>query len=875
MLNEHVFKTVLSNGMTVLILPRHQIPKVSIQLWYNVGSKDEKSGEKGIAHLIEHMIFKGTTKLSESDINMITHKLSGSCNAFTSYDYTGYLFDMPSQHWQEVLPIMSDCMRNCTFKEDSLNSELKAVIQELKMYNDDYVSTLIERMVGNIFSDHPYHHPIIGYKQDLWNLKRDALVNFYKHHYVPNNAVLVLVGDVDLEQAIEEVEQHFSAIPADTHHVKEEFYHGYDLESQAITLYRDIQQPMVLLAWVIPGTAARKDYLFDLISWIIGAGKGSRLYSKIVDELELATELESFAYDLFEHGLFFIHFQPKNINDTQKIVDIINHELEHLAQVHVNEHELQRAIKKTEVDFLSLQENNQKLAYLLGKFYLATGDENYLTEYCDYPRAHIKDDIQAMIKNYLRPTIMYRGQVLPLPEKEQEFWHQLQNRSDEEDARVLGRILRDSQVETATHVHNITVQPPPPFNFPKPETFELSNGIKVLYYNNPQVPKIDVILDLKAKHYYDPEDLLGLNMIMSDMLQEGTPHYSAQEFARELESHGMELSTFPGQVSMSMLSADLSKGLALIMQVLTQATMTKESLEKVRAQLLAELKNFWDSPSTFSGHLVREEIYKGHPYSKNVMGNSQTVKNIAHKNILQAYKDYISPDGAKLVVVGDLSSYDIKKLLEETLGALQGPQVPDMQFPELQKPTAQTINYPINRDQTVLCFAGLSVARESEDFDKLLLFDQVFTGGVLGSMSSRLFALREQSGLFYTIGGSLLAGVDHQPGMVFIKTIVSNDRLLEAEQRIEKVINDGAQSLTDVEHEEAQHALINSLVDHFASNRQIASTFLFLDAFDFPADYFDKRAQQFLSISRTDVQKTIAKFLNTKHMIKLRVGRIQ
>src|SRR5579871_3608886 len=136
--HSHVEKVVLDNGLTVLIRESHEIPKVSFQIWYNVGSKDELIGEKGIAHLIEHMIFKGTDTLSESDINVLVHKLSGVCNAFTSYDYTGYYFNFPTHHWREAFPIVADCMINCRFNEDMLNSEMKAVIQELKLYKDQY-----------------------------------------------------------------------------------------------------------------------------------------------------------------------------------------------------------------------------------------------------------------------------------------------------------------------------------------------------------------------------------------------------------------------------------------------------------------------------------------------------------------------------------------------------------------------------------------------------------------------------------------------------------------------------------------------------------------------------------------------------------------
>ena len=226
---KNVFTYTLKNGLNVLIRPSHHVPKVSVQLWYNVGSKDEKSGEKGLAHLIEHMIFKGTEKLSESDINMITHKLSGSCNAFTSYDYTGYLFNFPSHHWHEALPIMSDCMKNCTFKEELLNSELKAVIQELKMYKDSFSSCLVEELVTQAFPGHPYQSPIIGYKHDLFNVTREDLLRFYQKHYIPNNATLIIVGDVDPSEAIKEVEKNFSKIESNFDYKKDKFYIKKDL----------------------------------------------------------------------------------------------------------------------------------------------------------------------------------------------------------------------------------------------------------------------------------------------------------------------------------------------------------------------------------------------------------------------------------------------------------------------------------------------------------------------------------------------------------------------------------------------------------------------------------------------------------------------
>src|SRR3989338_8596382 len=260
MQNDRVVQTKLSNGLTLLVCPKKDAAGVSVQLWYNVGSKHEKDGERGIAHFIEHMIFKGTQKLTESDINLVISKLSGDCNAFTSYDYTGYLFNIPVANWDKSLPIMADCMQHCSFKQEHLNSEVKAVIQELKMYKDDYASTLHETLVTNLFESHPYHYPIIGYKQDLWSVTRETLIAFYKKYYTPDNAVLIIVGDVDAQQVHEKVEKEFAHIPAGNGWNNEQFYINEDIKSKSIRLYRDLKQSIGSVAFLVPGVVTKNEF---------------------------------------------------------------------------------------------------------------------------------------------------------------------------------------------------------------------------------------------------------------------------------------------------------------------------------------------------------------------------------------------------------------------------------------------------------------------------------------------------------------------------------------------------------------------------------------------------------------------------------------
>jgi len=874
---QNIEKKVLANGLTVLVRSLTHVPKVSVQLWYNVGSKDEQTSEKGIAHLIEHMLFKGTTTLSESDINMITHKLSGLCNAFTSYDYTGYLFDFPSQHWLQALPIMADCMRNCTFKPELLNSELKAVIQELKMYRDEYGSVLIEQMLNAIFPGHPYQHPIIGYKQDLWSLDREHLVKFYQKHYIPNNATLIVIGDVNVQEVFEQAEKNFGAIAPDYSYKKEEFFKEPDLISTRTVLYRDIQQPFSAVAWVVPGARQQLDYPLEALSLILGDGYDSRLYKKLVDELDLVTEIQAFTYDLFDYGLLFVQYEPKEGISTDQINAIIQSEIHKLGQDGPDEHELLRAMKKVEVEFLGLLESNQKQAYAIGKTYLATGDEHYIFNYLANSANQIKTatTIKEIITTYLRPSFMHSGSVERIAETERAVWSRVQEESDALDQRVLSKKSREGAVEEGMVVHSIAIQPSPAFTFPRYKSLTLSNGLEVISHHNPNVARIELMLEFKTKHFFDPLQRIGIGNFVSEMLQEGTQRYpTSAALAQELESYGMNLRVTSGYIGLSLLSADLPKGLELLHEILVNSILPEGAIEKVRNQLIAQLKNYWDTPAEFSDQLVRDIIYKDHPYSKNLLGTFDSLAAITRDELLRYFNAIISPHGARLAIVGDLQKHSIETLIQQTLGGWFGQPVSDIIFPAISSQVVQEYNYPINRDQVVLTLAKPSISRLDVDYDKLLVFEQIFGGGVLGSMSSRLFQLRERYGLFYTIAGSLIAHADEQPGMNIVKTIVSLDRLDQAEELIKKEIDTAADVVADEEFLLAKNALINARIDNFVSNKKIAATLLYMRRFNLPQDYFDNRAAQIQAVSKQAMQEAAQKILTSKDMVKVRVGRI-
>lgn len=870
-----VQKTVLSNGMTILVRPVHTLPKVSIQLWYGVGSRDESDKERGIAHLIEHMIFKGTQKISESDINVVTHALSGSCNAFTSYDYTGYLFNFPTQNWKEALPIMADCMVNCSFDNEMLSSEMKAVIQELKMGRDNYVRTIVQSIISTIFDDHPYHHPVIGYKQDLWNVTNEDLRNFYKKHYLPNNATLVVVGDVKIDEVVALAESCFGTIAQNADYKRPVAYFTQDIAAKSVSIYRDVKQPVAIFTFVTPGTRDKQDYALQSIAWILGKGKSSRLYRRLVEELGIATSVDASYDDLFDHGLLFIICEPKQQEDLPIIKKEIELALLAISQGRATDLEVTKAIKQTQMNLFDLLEDIENQANEIGKYYLATNDENFAFTFVNQPKEELKAAIQHLSAAYLRPTVMHEGLILPLPASEIPVWQELQSTADQEDARILAARIRTTPIEPARYACTIKPNPATPFAFPKATTWQLENGLKVFTYRNTNTPKIEIVLDLKVDENYDSQEKPGLCRFMSRMLNEGTKNYSSQELAQALESRGISLGMQLGGLSMSLLREDLPFALEIINQIVTQATFDEKQIEKVREQLLTQIKNFWDDPRSCSSQLIKEAIYQKHPYAKNSLGTAESINAITKKDLIDYYQKFVSPFEARLAIVGDIDPEQTRALIEQNFGSWHGPHIADIIYPALEQTKEQRINHYLNRDQVSLGLARLSVERTHKDFDKLLLFDQILSGGALGSMHSRLFQLREQSGLFYTISGSLIAGAYEQPGMFLVRTIVSMDRLAEAEKAIRETLQTCVDSITAEELDEAKRAIESTIIDNFASNYSMALAFLFLDRYKFAADFFDNRVANLEKITLPEVQQAVRKVLIADQLLVLNVGRVK
>lgn len=865
-------QAVLPNGLKILINSDHTVPKVSAQLWYSVGSKHEKSGQYGLAHLLEHMIFKGTARLSESDINFITSKLSGYTNAFTSYDYTGYIFDFPQQHWTTALDLFADCMVNCHFDEDMLQSELKAVVQELKLYKDDYLVSLMEVMVSAIFPDHPYHHPIIGYKQDLWSITREKLLDFYKTYYRPCNATLVVVGAVNYDEVVREATHYFGSIHAEALPQERTHCALSDIRSTSVMLYRDVQRPQLLYAWRVPGIVHDNEFLIAVVAHVIGESKTSLLYQRLVDQMHVATNVHMFFDDMFEHGLLFLQIDPVNA----KAIDIIEKEIaDILSCLHVtdlDEQHVMSAIKQINIGHITQAEELQDRAYIAGKVYLASGNNNYFDTYVQHDSNEVKKQASLFIKKYIHATVMHKGAIFPLPASEKKYWLELQKENDQLDETILNRKVRQTGVQPGRYVHEIHAKDPVAFTIPLHEKYVLPNGLTLLCVDAKRAGKIEIEISFDAQYYYDPAHAQGLGNFVFAVMQEGTKNYTKQAFMESLAARGMQLDVSIARIGLTLLEADLDFGLHMLYELMHNALFDEHAIEKVRQHIVSEITDYWDSPTDFVKQLVREHVYQNSVYAQHPLGTIESVNKISRDDLIAYYCQRIIPAHTRIAIVG-VNMHVAKSATMQQFGTWQASSCALLTPPDIVIPPVKTVIHPIVRDQVVLAFAGLSVTYHNPHYDALLLFDQIFTGGLQRSMSSRLFQLREQTGLFYSIGGSLVYGSAEQPGLFFIQTMVSQDRLEEAENAITDVMHHAVETITDEEIVMAKNAIMHNIVDQYETQKGIAENILFIDRMQLPVDYMQSRIQTIKNIDRDMIVKAVSSVMHAGNISSFKVGR--
>lgn len=351
-----VTKFKLENGLTVLLHKDSSVPLISYHTWYKVGSRDEGEGTTGAAHMLEHMMFKGAKKYSGKDFDRILHENGITNNAFTTADYTGFYQNLPSHRLELMMDMEVDRMRFLNLQESDLKSELQVVGEERRWRVDNNPSGLLrETFMGTLYSVHPYRWPVIGYMTDIQSYTVPKLRKFYDDFYVPNNAVLVLAGDIDIEKTKALVEKYYGVLKAKPVQPKN-FAKEKAPQRQVKEISSEVQSSSFTVGFLGVEAGHPDSFALDLLASILGGGSSSRLHKKLVYELQTASSAQSYNWTGADPGAFTVFVGMKPEKNWKNANLVVRNELEKIKSEKVTDKELQKVkneVMKQFVDSLT------------------------------------------------------------------------------------------------------------------------------------------------------------------------------------------------------------------------------------------------------------------------------------------------------------------------------------------------------------------------------------------------------------------------------------------------------------------------------------------------------------------------------------------
>ena len=410
-----VAEYTLKNGLKVLILEDHKAPTATFQIWYRVGSRDENIGKTGLSHLLEHMMFKGTEKHGPKTFSRAIQRAGGTDNAFTSKEYTGYFELLASDRIGLPIELEADRMRNLILAKDAVLSERDVVMEERRLrYEDDPQSMVYEEVIATAFQNHSYRWPVIGWMSDLKDLKPGDLMNHYQTYYAPNNAVIIVVGDVQKGDIVSKITAAFGDIPEGPEIQRPKIEEGPQRGEKRLFVKKEAELPFIVSAYKVPDIKHEDGFALDVLGSILSDGKSSRLYQKLVYQQQIALSAWAGYEGLYKDPFLFLAgataASGKNIEEVEKA---INDEIEKIKKAPPSEIEVQKAKNQIEASFIMGQDSIYMQAKMIGTFEMIGGWRLW-EKYLEGIRKVSPEDVRHVAEKYLVSDARTTGILIPL-----------------------------------------------------------------------------------------------------------------------------------------------------------------------------------------------------------------------------------------------------------------------------------------------------------------------------------------------------------------------------------------------------------------------------------------------------------------------------
>jgi len=869
-------KYTLPNGLDVILSRDDRIPMVAVDLWYHVGPANEEPGRTGFAHLFEHMMFQSSKHVPpDSFFQFLEAAGASDYNGTTDYDRTNYFETLPANQLELALWLESDRMGYLLDQVDqaSLSNQQDVVRNERRQSVENQPYGLAEEAVTHaLFPEgHPYYGNVIGSHADIQAARLEDVQRFFQQYYSPNNASLAIVGDFEPAAVRALVEKYFGTlrrgpdvppIEAETPPITAE---------RRVVVPARVELPRVYMAWLTPPIFQPGDAEADLTAGILGGGRSSRLYRRLVYERQIAQEVFAFQYSLVLGSVFQIAATARPGHTAEELEQAIEEELASLRSTPPTPDELEQARNTIETDIVGGLERLGGFGGVADRLnlynhYLGTPD--YLADDIGRYRAATPADIQRFAQEQLRPdarVVLHAvpGQPAP-PEPE----------PPPSDGAVASAGAESINADEPWRNEPPAAGPPHPLRLPVPETATLDNGLTLILSERRGIPVVAANLVFRTGSDANPADRPGTASFVAEMLDEGTSTRTALEIADEVARLGASLGTGSSMdattVSVRALAKNFPAALDLLADVTLHPSFPAEEIERQRASRLAELVQRRDNPGAVAAQVTAAALYgPAHPYGYSETGTETSVRAMTRDDLVGFWRQNLVPNNAALVVAGDISMRELRVLATRAFADWQPgePAQPSLGAPQRTPARLVIVDKP-GSPQTQLRVAGIGMARSSPDFRPA----QVMNLALGGLFSSRInMNLREEHG--YTYGASSQFSFRRAPGPFQVGSGVRTDVTAPAVSEIFKEIRGMlAEPLSAAELNAAKDSLADSLPGAFETSSGAAGNYANVFVYDLGLDYYTRYAGQVRAVTAEQAFEVARKYLIPEDLVVVAVG---
>lgn len=821
-----IHKTVLDNGLTVLITPMPSSETVSVYAFVRSGSATEGNFMgMGISHFLEHMLFKGTKRRMVGEIAKEVKALGGTINASTDLDYTMYTLDVPKEKLKDGIDLIADMMQNSVIDEKEVEKERKVIHGEMRLYYDKPQRRLSVDVFKNVYIHHPYRHPTIGYEPLFDSITPKDLYKYYKRHYIPNNMIISVAGGLEANDALELVKKHFKDFKsrpylqhdtvAEPPQISERYYEEY------------YQTPLFWFSLAFQGIPLTDPdvYAMDLLSMALGRGQGSRLYKDLYLDKKLVTQISSMNYTPFSKGIFEIEGTMEKDN----LMQVRNAALQVIERVKTNglhPRELAKIKNQAAAQFVYENQTSSSIAYRAALEEAMTGDYQFSKHYVDMIARVSNDDIKRVAKKYLNDSQLSVTVVKPLAAK-----------SLQED-----RVVLTDKNDVQKHV--------------------LENGLTLLIKEDHVASLVSVQVVLNGGLRSETKENNGITGLFASVWGKATKSQSQSKIINDLEFKAASCSAYSGYnalgISMQFLTKDLDYGLNLLSDIVKNPIFEEDEIKRQKDLINVAIDSRDDDVRATTFREAMSLLYQKHPYHMDILGTKETIAAISSKDLRNYYNRFVNPSNMVISVFGDVDAEKVENIIHKYFGKLKKSDVSidSVKEPEIIEPRLATLQK--KKEQAVVAIAFH--APTFTDPDRFIM--EAINATLGAGLSGRLFIkVRDELGKAYTVGSFYTPGVD--TGNIMLYSLTTNSKVESVKEiMLKEVVDLGANLISDEEFENVKSYLKGAHQRGLLTIGSKAARTAFNTLYGLGYDFDRKYNNMIDAITKKQIKDAATKYLN-------------